>query len=271
MKKFSFLLALMILGAFSGKAALTAEQIDSLTNAAEAGNVRAMYELGTAYNNADGVQFSAPEAAKWWTKAAEAGDAVSQFNLAQLYTNNSYDLMDAGDKVAIKWYKAAADQGIVRALFHYGDLIRGWDREQEGIQCIIQAADKGDTRAQQSLAEYYFDGSLASLPKNYAKAVHYAKLAAEAGNRYAMEILVNCYNDGLGVPQSVEEAFKWAKKQVDMGREGWCCFYAGWCYENGAGGVAKDLKKAVECYRQGAADVLGDDCREALDRLGYSY
>lgn len=50
------------------------------------------------------------KAVYWFSKAAEKGDAVAQYNLASCYENGNCVKQD-GDK-AVYWYTKAAEQGI---------------------------------------------------------------------------------------------------------------------------------------------------------------
>ena len=48
---------------------------------AEQGVANAQYNLGVMYDNGDGVPQDSKTAEKWYTLAAEQGDAKSQYNL----------------------------------------------------------------------------------------------------------------------------------------------------------------------------------------------
>ena len=50
---------------------------------------------------------------KWYTKAAEQGNAKAQFNLAHSYAHGQHVPQDY--KQAVKWYTKAAEQGDAKA------------------------------------------------------------------------------------------------------------------------------------------------------------
>jgi TPR repeat protein len=52
--------------------------------AADAGNSRAMANLGTAYENGGGVKKDLEEAVRWYRKAADAGNDFARAALARL-------------------------------------------------------------------------------------------------------------------------------------------------------------------------------------------
>ena len=78
---------------------------------AKAGDPAAQASVGTIYAlGRPGTYRDTREAAKWFTKAAEQGNADAQFSLAGLY-----ELGRGGPKdmsTAVKWYGLAAKQGI---------------------------------------------------------------------------------------------------------------------------------------------------------------
>ncbi len=67
------------------------------------------------------------EAAKWFRKAAEEGDAVAQYNLGNMYSDGKGVPQD--DAEALKWCRRAAEQGQADAqysiglLYAYGGLL----------------------------------------------------------------------------------------------------------------------------------------------------
>ncbi len=87
------------------------ERLDRVKMAAEQGDVKAQTELGAMYWGGAGISRNAPEAVRWWERAASAGNCR-----AQLFLGHAYDL---GDKklpadtyeLAARWYRAAAEQG----------------------------------------------------------------------------------------------------------------------------------------------------------------
>jgi len=56
------------------------------------------------YENGSGVKQDYAEAAKWYRKAAERGDARAQYNLGFMYLNGTGVPQDYAE--AEKWYKS---------------------------------------------------------------------------------------------------------------------------------------------------------------------
>ena len=61
-----------------------------------------------------GVPEDDREAMKWFRAAAEQGIAAAQLNLGVMYANGKGVPED--DREAVKWYRAGAEQGYSRAL-----------------------------------------------------------------------------------------------------------------------------------------------------------
>src|SRR5215204_1684155 len=58
--------------------------IDSVRTKAESGDAQAQADLGRAYSKGEGVKQSYSEAAKWYLKSAEQGNAIAQNALGEL-------------------------------------------------------------------------------------------------------------------------------------------------------------------------------------------
>ncbi len=113
--------------------------------AAERGDARAQYNLGSLYEDGRGVPQDSAQAAVWYRKAAEQGDADAQFNLGVLYDNGIGVPQDYAQ--AAVWYRKAAEQG--------------------------------DADAQNSLGLLYSNGQ--GVPQDYAQAYFWFDLGAAAG------------------------------------------------------------------------------------------
>jgi len=73
----------------------------------------AEFAAGDALDRGAGVGRNRTEAARWYQKAADAGNADAQFALGNLYTKG--DGVPKSEPEAIKWYQKAAAQGHAKA------------------------------------------------------------------------------------------------------------------------------------------------------------
>ncbi|MDO4894443.1 tetratricopeptide repeat protein [Moraxella sp.] len=80
------------------------------TKAAEQGHVKSQYNLGTMYNDGQGVPKDYAKALEWYSKAAEQGHGEAQFNIGVMYR---LGLGVTKNKATAKeWFGKACDSGI---------------------------------------------------------------------------------------------------------------------------------------------------------------
>ena len=120
---------------------------------AEKGDVTAQDAMGVRYATGDGVKLSCFEAARWFRRAAEQGDAKAQYHLALYY----YDGDRIDYKQAASWYRKAAEQGFAPAQNKLGVMCavgRGGSEDLgEAIKWFRCAAEQGDATAKANLAK----------------------------------------------------------------------------------------------------------------------
>jgi TPR repeat protein len=121
------------------------------------------------------------EAAKWWRKAADQGDAAAQSDLGWLYTS--------GQGVETNYTEAAA-----------------WYRK---------SAEQGNPNGQHWLGHCYLSGR--GVAKDETEAFKWFSEAAENGNFAAQGDLGRLYATGRGVEQNSAEAIKWHRKAAEVG------------------------------------------------------
>ena len=127
----------------------------------------------------------------------------------------------------------------------------------------IKAAESGDADAQFDLGLMYNNGQ--GVPKDYAEAVKWFRLAADQGFAKGQNGLGLMYNIGQGVPKDYAEAVKWYRLAAEQGYVS-AQFNLGLMYNNGQG-VLKDYAEAVKWFRLAAEQ--GDV--DAQHELGFKY
>ena len=91
------------------------QAIEWFRMAAEQGNAKAQFNLGSAFHSQKDTQ----EAVKWFRKAAEQGNIDAQSILgALLYNGNGISKSDQIE--AVTWFRKAAEQGNSQAQFNLG-------------------------------------------------------------------------------------------------------------------------------------------------------
>ena len=85
------------------------------------------------------------EAVKWYTKSAEQGMELAQFNLGVCYYEGKGVSKDW--KEAAKWYRKSAEQGYGEAQLALGSCYKnGWGvgkDEKEAVKWFAKAAEQG--------------------------------------------------------------------------------------------------------------------------------
>jgi TPR repeat protein len=195
---------------------------------------------------------------------AEAGDARSEYGLAQMYY---YGLGVSRDySLAAQWERKAADQGYANAEYGLGYLYYlGNGLPQDYGQALLwfgKAADQGYPTAEYEVGSMYAGGK--GVPQNYPEAIRWFRLAGDQGDKHAEYELGSIYYHAQGVPQDSTQAARWFRKAADQGyaqAESWTGFMLYYGH-----GVALDRAEANRWFRK-AADQGN---KFALRSLGYS-
>ena len=132
------------------------------------------------------------EAAKWYRKAAEQGDATGQVNLCRMYLLGRGGLAK-DDAEAVQWCGKAATRGYAAGQVTLGDAYlhgRGGlaKDDAEAVTWFRKAAEQDDASGQAGLG-YMYEQGLGGLAKDRAEAVKLYRQAATQGYGYAKDAL----------------------------------------------------------------------------------
>jgi len=142
--------------------------------------LESMLRIGRCYETGDGVGKNLTEAVKWYRMAAEQGHAQGMFELSKCYT---FGFGVRKNRVtAEKWLRMAAEHGHVTAMF----LLGQWHLREVG-------------------------GGVGYNPREAAK---WFRRAADNGDARAMFELGECYEDGVGVKNDPDKAYRWFCRAV---------------------------------------------------------
>ncbi len=146
--------------------------------AAGAGYAPAQYDLAYLYENGLGVERDMQQAASWYRKAADQGDAEAQNNLGTLYAAGQG--VPHNDIEAVRWYRLAAQQNDPEGASNLGTMYlqgRGVQHDfAQAFQLFLRAADRGYAAAQNNVALMYADGR--GVGRDYVWAYAWLDLAA---------------------------------------------------------------------------------------------
>jgi TPR repeat protein len=151
--------------------------------AAQRGDPKAMWYLGSMYSLGNGVAQDNGRALGWYTGSAERGNSDAQFVLGQMY------------------YQALGTPQ------NYAMAFQWWGK----------AAARGDAAAQSNLGMMYETGQ--GVPQNFGKALDLFTKSARAGNVYGEFDLGDMYENGRGVKQDYAAACEWYERAAAQGHK----------------------------------------------------
>jgi hypothetical protein len=207
--------------------------------AADRGEYRARFWLGTACERGDGVAKDDWKAVNLWQRShaagwppatekflsladeyrakAEEGDASAQFFMGVHFENGYGGAQNPA--LAVEWYRKAAEQGHPGAQAFLGyALLAGEGTEKnagEAVGWFRKAAEQGNPEGQQNLGRCLFYGE--GCEENREEAVAWYRKSAEQGEAGSMFNLAATYLDGTGVPKDLGEAAHWLRRAAELG------------------------------------------------------
>ena len=192
------------------------------------------------------------EAFEAFKQAFELGHAEAGYWLGQMYLNN--DFVEEDYTKAVEYFQAAFERGEMCAAGELGQMyLNGWGVErdpQKAIEYFNQAA----------YAHFYGKDEVEA---NADAALHYFRMAAEAGDADAMNMAGRLYlgeelpfrNVSVILPDR-ERGLYWLNKAVDRKHVGAMMNLAGLYYEGKE--VTRDLEAAHKLYLEVAESYASD-------------
>ena len=170
-----------------------------------------------------------------------------------LYTD-AMSVLRAGDSAkAAPLFRQAADLGDARAMNELANLYRRGDglprNPSEALKWFTKSAEAGNASAMVFLGSMYAAGD--GVLKKPADALRWFHQAADAGNLVAMDAIGQMYWSGNGVPKDDKQAVDWFQKAAAKGNAA-ALYDLGLAYETGRG-VEQDANAARNLFRQSAA------------------
>ncbi len=156
-----------------------------LREAAEAGDSKAIFEIGSRYADGRGVKADMKKAAEWYAKSAEMGFAPSQYRIGNFYEKGLGVTRDVAK--AKTWYQMAAAQGNASAMHNLAVLFAmgadGVADNDFAARWFSQAAELGVKDSQFNLGILAAKG--VGMEQNLEESYKWFALVAKAGDRDA--------------------------------------------------------------------------------------
>ena len=163
--------------------------------------------LARAYKYGEGVQTNAPEAIRWYTKAAEQGDEAAPSELGGIYWAGEGVDMDV--KKAAEWYIKAVERGDTTATTSLQIILEDQltnNAQPLVLEWFLKSARKGNAGAQTIVADYYM---ASPLDQDKVEAAKWYAEAAKQRDAHAQAQLGYMYKDGKGVEKDPKQGFQW--------------------------------------------------------------
>lgn len=165
-----------------------------LRQAAEKGHKAALIELTPLYLTESLPTYDLEKAAYWAPKAAATGDAISIFNLAELYKEGKCEAL--GGKPDMEKYaelvKQAADKKLALALYALGELEEAKGTKEgdaEAFKLYMEAALQDHAPAQFKVALCFYQGKGVEQDRELGE--EWLTYVAEYGYEPALEEIRN--------------------------------------------------------------------------------
>jgi len=150
-----------------------------------------------------------------WRRASMLGDEFAQCALGWRFVmyGDSIEVQHEG----IRWLREAVKQGNMMAIYRLSEFLkdgRGVEKnEQEAVELLKRGAKLGSAECQASLAIAYMFGDQVEVDKEHAH--NLLQLSRLQGSVWGTYLLGMTYEEGDGVPKSIEKAVECFKEVVD--------------------------------------------------------
>jgi uncharacterized protein len=133
---------------------IASEVIDEIRDLANAGDVEAIFLMGTAYDEALGVANDFPEARLWYGRAAELGHVLAAHNVGNMYRDGRG--VEVDHEAAARWWVRAASAGDVIPALRLGEAFEAGRGVEQSLDSARRwygkAAAAGNAAAAEALA-----------------------------------------------------------------------------------------------------------------------
>ena len=207
---------------------------------AEDADIEEALSLAEMKLTGEGMPRDVPAAVKWYRSAAERGLMEAQYTLGTLYENGVEGVQQQDRAEAARWYRSAADQGHTESQMWLANAYR------HGEGGLPQDYSKA--------ALWYRFAGAEELAKTAENAAAHAEAIAKAedGDIKAALSLAEMYLGGEEeVPRDYPAAAKWLRIAAEGGHSG-AQYSLGTLYAKGVEGVPQDVSSAVKWYRTAA-------------------
>ena len=152
-------------------------------------------------------------------EAAQKGDAAAQNEIGEYYADGGNGEFAPNYKIAIEWWKVAAQNGNTKALTNLGAALFAGNGTiadvPQGVKLWNEAAKRGDPDAQFFLGSAYCNGT--GVLRDPQTAAFWWTRSAKHGNHRAQNNLAFSYARGEGVEKDIKKTFELWTQSAEEG------------------------------------------------------
>lgn len=184
---FSSLLALscLLISAMPARAG-EVETFNAMVVLADKGNAEAQYHVGMMHNNGIGTPQDPKQAFEWFQKATASNDPLGAYKLGCYYDGQGAGIVASDTNEALKYKLVAARAGYALAQHDVGNLYERQGNSEEALKWWKAAGDQGYPRALYSLSMAYSAGK--GTPRDLSLSYAYFKLSTLAPRKNVNEM-----------------------------------------------------------------------------------
>ena len=242
------------------------EYIKYMEMAGNAGFMPAMLQLFIAYIEGDRVKVNDKAAIAWLRKAAQAGHVEAQAELGTYFFNGQYTYQDY--ERAYYWTVRAAEQNHPGAQTRLGLMYKlGLGRPLDTGKAKLwfeRSHSHGHNLGTENLATLLLN---TEDKEKQAEGANLMIQAAENGAKSAAQQLVKLYEQGIGVDKDPQQAEYWQQKAFDMLEEEGAQLIGTNSFARSDKKAYKIPVEAVNAYNTGIDYVEKEEYQTALSHL----
>ncbi|HEY0120329.1 MAG TPA: tetratricopeptide repeat protein [Rhizobium sp.] len=180
------------------------------SKAAEGGDATSMFKYALILMEGRDVPRDQKKADEWMRKAADAGQASAEFNWAQTLTADNPGIK--GLQMALPYYEKSAEQGIADAQYAVSQLYLNMpdlppEKKVQARAWLSRAANAGFDTAQLDMGVWLINGT--GGKQDLENGFNWMRVAAYRGNVVAQNKLAHLYINALGTKQDPVAAATW--------------------------------------------------------------
>jgi len=177
MRFLRLIIATLVFAACSAASNPSPNLVEKLTALSRSGNAEASYHLGMLYNNGLGVQQDNRRALELFRASAEAGDPLGAYKLGCYYAGQ-FGVIERNEAQALRYKRIAAEAGYSLAQLDVAILYHQRGDHVQALRWFEAAAHQGIPQALYNLSVMYRDGQ--GAPASRARTYAFFRLAQQA-------------------------------------------------------------------------------------------